>query len=367
MAASSVTPQGTSRTAAKDRSLGLALGSSDNALNFLRLVFALLVIVSHTPAISGAVWPAWTASLGGWSVSGFFIISGYLITGSRMRSSWWSYVVRRAARIYPAYWVQLLIVAFILAPIATLLGPSTWSPASAAEYVARNVTTFALQFSMEGMVFPHYDAWNGSAWTLMYEILAYAGCLVLFSIPWCRRHATLMAAMALIGFTSVTALAGPLDITTNLYLNIAHLGSFFAAGMLIFTLREKLPITGPLILGSAVLTAVLFVVPEGYRYAAVPYGYLVLAAGATIRTRVGATNDVSYGVYIYAFPVQQLWAMLGLTGLAHLLASTVVTVILAWASWKVVEAPMNAAGRRLISVVRGEGPRAFSRPPRSKP
>jgi peptidoglycan/LPS O-acetylase OafA/YrhL len=346
-ASGAVTTEAPRRTTA-GRTLGTALDGPDNALNAIRLMLALLVIVAHTVAIADTSWAPWIGGLGGWAVAGFFVISGYLIAGSRLRSSWWSYSIRRLARIFPGYWVQLLAVALVFAPLATLLGPSTWTPGAAASYVAQNLTTFDLQYTFEGSAFPRFDAWNGSAWTLMYELLAYLGCLIVFSIPWCRRHMAAVSAVALVALTAFNVLAPLLDVTTNLYLHTAHLGSYFAAGMLAYALRDRIPARWSLITCAALISIVLLALPDGDEVAQIPVAYALLAAGAASRVRLGSTNDISYGVYIYAFPVQQVVAMAGLAGLLHLAVSTGVTLLIAFASWRLVEKPAMNGARDLI-------------------
>ena len=67
--------------------------------------------------------------------------------------------------------------------------------------------------------------------------------------------------------------------------------------------------------------------------------------------RLGSTNDISYGVYIYAFPLQQSFAALGLgeaTPFAvFALVSLATTIVLAWASWTLVERPTMNLARRM--------------------
>lgn len=337
--------------------LGPALSTPDNALNFLRLVLALLVILSHTPAISGARgWPAWMDDLGPWAVHGFFLISGYLVAGSRLRSSWWSYSLRRLARIFPAYWVQLLFVALLAAPLATLLGPSTWSPAAAVAYIRENASTFGLQYTLEGTEFPHFDAWNGSAWTLSYELLAYLGCLAVFALPLARRHPAVVSGLVYLGATALTALGeGPLDISTNHYLELGRLASCFAAGMLLHALRGRIPVRWPLVAIAGLLCAVLYVLPSFSHLAQLPWGYALLGIASLLPVRIGAVTDLSYGVYIYAFPVQQLLAMAGVQrcgALTHLLLATLITLLLARLSWSLVELPAMNGAKALVSAVR---------------
>lgn len=328
------------------------LGSPDNALNFVRLLLALLVLLSHTAPIAGERWPSWIAGFGGWAVAGFFVISGYLIAGSRVRSAWWSYSIRRIARIFPAYWVQLLLVTLLFAPLATTLTESTWSLRSAMSYLSENWSTFDLVWAFDGTAFPHYDAWNGSAWTLQYELLAYMGCLILFSIPWCRRHMVTVGAVVLVSATGALLARDALDITTNFFINSMRLGSFFAAGILAYGLRKQLVAARWGIAVAAALTVGLFLLPDGLDVAQLPLAYLVLASGATIPVRIGSVNDLSYGVYIFAFPIQQLVAMLGIRGWVHFGVAAAATLAVAWLSWNYLERPSMDLARRLIGALR---------------
>lgn len=108
--------------------LSTTLESRDNPLNFIRLVLASLVIIGHVPPVMGVPTIPLIHELGNWAVNGFFVITGFLIAGSRARSRWWPYLWRRALRIFPAYWVALIVVAFLAAPLVAALVPGRpWS------------------------------------------------------------------------------------------------------------------------------------------------------------------------------------------------------------------------------------------------
>lgn len=349
------------------RTLGDGLATSDNALNLIRLVLALSVIVAHTPAISGIPFENRLMDrLGDWAVNGFFIISGYLIVASRLRSSWYTYLIRRAARIYPAFWAQLVVVAFVLAPIVAALGAGTWHLRSAVEHVARNVTLFnGLELlplgpyaQIPGIQLPVMDVWNGSTWTLMYELLAYLACLLVFSIPWCRRRITATALVAITGFLVFNyGVRAVTDVDNDLYNNAGRLGLFFMTGVLAYSLRNRIPARWSLWAVSIALCAALYVIPEGMGagLAFLPLAYATLAGGVLLPWRLGAHNDISYGVYVYAFPIQQVMTVAGVQEAgwgAHLIASMALTILVALASWHLVEKPGMAGGKRLIGAIR---------------
>ncbi len=276
-----------------------------------------------------------------------------------MRSTWFSFGVRRLARIYPGYWVQLLAVGLVFAPLAVLLGSGRWSVSAAADYVITNASTFELIWVMEGSVFPHYDAWNGSMWTLSYELTAYLVCGLLVAVKWVRKHFVAVAAVGFIGTMLFLLTAEPLlDVTTNHYLRLARLGSYFCVGMLAYALRDRLRFgPGPVAL-AGVLAAVLYAVPWGGEHAAqVPLMVLLLGLGVLLPIRFGSRNDLSYGYYLYAFPIQQLVAI-ALGGdrgswWAHMMIAAVLTAGAAAFSWFLVERPAIRGARSFVMWVRG--------------
>jgi peptidoglycan/LPS O-acetylase OafA/YrhL len=357
-----------------------------NSLNCLRLVLAVAVIVSHTwplggygsdPAIAGE-------TLGTWAVAGFFAISGYLIATSRLHLPFGTFVVRRVLRIYPGYLVCLVVVAAGFAPLSAALGSGSINWGSAASYLVDNLLLKVHQDGISHTLAnaPYGPAWNGSLWTLIYEFLCYLAIGALLFVTRGRRTLVVGALVLCAAVWTVEWHAG----TTGFVESFGFLGSIFLAGSLIALYADRIPLDWRLgVLG------VILVVASGYLHVvpwlgAVPIAYVCLWLGIVLPfQRIGRTNDISYGVYIYAFPMQQLLLVClnarGLpVGLAVLL-SIVCTLPLAAASWFLVErralalkgrfvrttpahaarqsSPMMVARRRrgaAATVVRGESP-----------
>ena len=124
-----------------------------NSLNFIRLSLATLVIVAHSAplvgfatGILGIPAPHGIDSLGHWAVNMFFCISGFLIAHSAQRGTITGYLKRRVLRIFPGYWVSILFVVFLCAPIAVATGHTAdpFSIKSAGGYIIRNFDLFNL-------------------------------------------------------------------------------------------------------------------------------------------------------------------------------------------------------------------------------
>jgi peptidoglycan/LPS O-acetylase OafA/YrhL len=322
-----------------------------NSLNAIRLVLAATVIVSHTWLVNGLGLPPMVGGTdpGHVAVAGFFAISGYLVTSSRLRSSTLrAYLWRRFLRIYPAFVVALIVVAFVLAPLSTLIDPSSdmdWG--SGGLYVLSNAGLYLQQATVEHTLsnnaFPF--VWNVPLWTLFYEALCY---LAVGLLSWLLPRRMLGGASIVLFVASTAVSLGfhlwPGMLVSPIVDNFASLGSFFFAGTLIFIYRERIP--------SSVLLAVLCIALAGLLatagaftpLAAVPVAYVVLYAGSRLPgTRIGRRNDISYGMYIYGFPVQQLMIVILGGGVIPLwlfaTMSVVATVPLAWLSWVAVEKP----------------------------
>lgn len=330
-----------------------------NSLNALRLALATLVIVSHSWPVGG-FGPdprLGVLTLGEVAVAGFFGVSGWLITASRMKSTLRGFAWRRFLRIYPGYLGALLAVAFGFAPLAALLSTGTWSPADGVQHVLANLT-LEVRDHQVGASLPatSYPAWNGSLWTLSSEALCYVA--VGLTVTVVGRRAAPVAVLALF---AVTTWARAADVTVpggSLGWAFVQLSPWFFAGASLFVLRRTVPLHG-IAAAAAGAGAVAGLAVEPV-LAAVPLAYLALWLGARLPLReVARTTDLSYGMYIYAFPVQQLLVILGVTQLgvgAYILLSVLGTVPFAVTSWLLIEQPAMRARRWVGSAPGGSRP-----------
>lgn len=335
-----------------------ALLERPNSLNLLRLVLAASVIVGHAwPVGREGAAPAWLESVVLLAVPGFFCLSGFLIAHSRMRLPFGRFMWNRCLRILPAYWVVLAAVALVAAPLSTL-GGGTWSASEAVRYMASNSALRQFTWTIPGTV--DGWAWNGSLWTLWFEFVAYIAAGVLLSIGVARRRpATVTAVLYVLGALSVWWMFGPGGITTDLFLELARLGTYFLAGMVFYFLADRVPVDARLATVSLACLGMLLLVDWVHVAGGLPLAYALLWAGTVIPARWAQRHDISYGVYIYAFPVQVLleWYVPSLGVAAHIVLAITLTVPLAWASWLLVERP----AMRLKHLGLGRGPTAVRR------
>ncbi|WP_322409928.1 acyltransferase [Microbacterium invictum] len=313
-----------------------------NGLNFVRLFLAAGVILWHSFPLTGAeidLLPLRQLLAEVW-VDGFFAISGFLILGSWMRDPHAGrYLRARILRILPAFWVCLLVTAFIVAPLATMtfgMGNLT--------YVVKNAVLWVFQYGIDGTPagVPFPGVWNGSIWTLAWEFLCYLLILAL-GVTGALRHPPVVPVLFIICVLGIafTSLA-PVEIW--LVETAARFGSMFLAGALIWQLQDRIRCNRNFVMLSILLVVGSLWLPDYRLLASLPLAYLMLVIGAVIKTpRLRLRNDISYGVYIYAFPIQQVLALagvwtLGVPGFASL--ALAITVPVAAASWFLIEKPV---------------------------
>lgn len=330
------------------------LSGRDNALNLVRLVLALLVIVAHTWDVGGfGLGPLpGGMSLGGWAVAGFFAISGYLVLGSRLSATFQDYLTRRFLRIFPGYWACLVVVAFGFAPLAAALGSGSFEFTSALGYIGRNLGLVVAQAGVGTTLatVPYPWIWNSPLWTLAYEFLAYLIVGGMVSVITRRRWQEVAFPFLLLVGEAALVIAHVRGSSNNVLVTATWLGCFFLAGSVARLYADRIPVDGRLAIASVALL-VLVSLPSMFRvFGHLPMAYLVLWLGAVLKSRIGARNDVSYGTYIYAFPIQQTLAVLGVhlvSGVLHWALSTLLTLGLAWLSWRLVEKPTMRLRQRL--------------------
>jgi peptidoglycan/LPS O-acetylase OafA/YrhL len=351
------------------RTIGDALSLRDNSLNFLRLTLAVSVIASHSVDLSGYSWFAFTnrTQLGTIAVYGFFGISGYLIAGSAVHHGAVRYLWQRFLRIFPAFWICLIVTAFgfgligwlASSHLCTQLSCYFGAKQSPFGYVYHNFLLKINQNSIAGTPTGSRAPldWNGSLWTLYYEFICYIILLLLALIGLLKHRGVVLAVTvalmcAIAGVTLDSALRSHFSPFENwIPMNIMKFAAIFLVGTLICLYRDTIPDSGWLALGCAALfVAFLWLprfglapvygfTPSDFFAPALAYPLLWLGAHLPFET-IGARNDYSYGMYIYAFPVQQLLAIWGVIRLGlpiYLIASVALTFPFAVASWWVVE------------------------------
>ncbi len=355
------------------RNLEQSLAGRDNAFGLLRLVLAGLVLVDHSFPLGGfgdcpiTGWTGGQESLGGLAVGGFFLLSGYLVTKSGLANDPLQFLWRRALRIFPAYWAVLLATAFLLGPAIGLAekgslagylqGPSSGPLAYVVENLGLTVNRWGI-YDLLSESTPygravHGSVFNGSIWTLVFEWRCYLLVLLLAVAGLLRRAPVVTVAFALLlqGLL-LASRAGyqPLEHAPALLrdVNTLKLTWEFLLGASLALFARRVPLDdrlGALALVAAALSlrfGGLFVVG----FPALGYGLLWLAARLPERARrIGQRQDLSYGIYLWAFPVQQVAAFEGVPGLGWapwLLLTGLLTAGLALLSWRLVEKPALA-------------------------
>jgi peptidoglycan/LPS O-acetylase OafA/YrhL len=339
-----------------------------NNFDVLRLLAASLVLFSHSYALTASAEPF--ADLSGWTfgevgVVMFFAMSGFLITKSwNDQPRLTPFAVKRALRLLPALAVAVTVTVFVVGPLFTTLPlssyfahPTTWI------YWIRSslLITFAGKLPGVFETNPYPAAVNGSLWTLPVEACCYAMVAVLGVVGLLRRNGVLVAfsCVLLLCVTPLSPIAvAPAGGTTSGNVSLVILlGATFVLGVLAYSLRARLHLSWAF---AAALMA-LWIVTWGGGWArltgvlAIAFTILVFAfrTPAWLR-RLTAPGDLSYGIYVYAFPVQQSVAAIwhGVGPLPMFFIAFPVTYGLAFLSWRLVERPALAYKR--VVAPRGE-------------
>lgn len=342
----------------RSRTLGQAFDPRANALNSFRLALATAVILWHTFPLTGRHLPFAVHQLfsQAW-VDGFFAVSGFLITSSWLsRPRLGTYFAARALRILPGLWVCLTVTAFVIAPIGVAIqgGSAARLLLSSApvEYVVKNSAVWTFQVDIGGTPrgIPDPGMWNGSLWTLQYEVLCYIAVAGLGLVGLLARRWFLPAAMALAVIWAALA-SYTLDGVPTVAQNGARFAVMFLAGALLHHFRDMIPARWSLVAVSLVVVLVATLLPDYRLVAAIPLAYAIIVSGALIdNERFRLRNDLSYGVYIYACPIQQLLVICGL-GILNPIVLTIIAAVatlpFAAMSWFLVEKPAMALKARI--------------------
>lgn len=338
--------------------------------DILRIFAALGVVFSHSfllaqgNSLSEPFQMATGHILGIYSVFVFFILSGYLVSDSALRSgSLRRFALKRARRILPAFVAATVITTLVVAPFyadagaRSFLGnPETW------KMLLRVLTLQegGLYFNDISFYTPAFDGQAkykgiviGVLWTIRIEIVCYAMVGVLWVLGLLRP----MVLMALTLLALLFSFNYTLHVTQFLGEASFVLPCFLAGMVLRLTAHDHRAIGSWAAFSGFGLVLSMLYFPQ---WAAVSlclfpllasYPLLWLGQQGLGRMRIATDNwpDPSYGIYLWGWPVQQVLLALagpGISTEAFLALCLTTTVCVGYLSWYLLEEPFLLRGKR---------------------
>lgn len=337
--------------------IGSAFATGRNSFDALRLVAAVMVIMAHSyPLLNkGGLdpLPGWTGGYDGGTlaVNLFFVLSGFLVTRSAEYRGITEYFLARALRILPALVVAIILQAFVLGPLVTSLPFGEYFSSAKVYRSLESILIFGIRYDLPGVFNGNaLTAVNGSLWTLPAEVSFYMLLPGLLVIKLLRKGwicglflLTITAAFApaRLGFEADTMKQAIFWVPISQWLRWA---TSFVAGVTLWLHRDDVPLSAGLAMCATILWFGSVNQLIGPWVFAISYPYIVVYVGLAYpqgQPWSASLGDLSYGTYLYGFPVQQ--TIIAKTGLQLPWAVTLVAipcaVALGYLSWWLIERP----------------------------
>nr|WP_277396186.1 acyltransferase [Burkholderia sp. Ac-20379] len=312
----------------------------------MRLFAALMVLYSHQHALLALPEPSVANGMtfGAIGVAIFFSISGYLVIQSWERDPHAGrFVAKRFLRIWPGLFVVTMLAAFVLGPLVSRLPAAEYFQHPSLWHYLNNLR-LKMAFELPGVFEhnPYPNAVNGSTWTIPLEVRWYLYLLIGGVLTLMRRRWLVLAAVVALCvnyFAIYHAETNPDQAYGT------HYGLYFCGGVLMWLYRDtwagRRRVWVVALAASLGATACLFgQIMLGAWLLITPVAVMFGAASTPYLRRFGRFGDLSYGVYIYAFIVQQtlVWHVGSRWPFgADLALSIAITLVCAWLSWHLIE------------------------------
>lgn len=313
-----------------------------NNFNIIRFILAYLVFISHFLYLNNVTfYDELFNTLASISVSLFFTISGLLVTKSYFNSeSILNFFEKRILRVFPAYYLMLLIILiFTLFKIDYLeIKPELYS------YLIFNSLFLNFLNPVNPYLFAdnYSNICNGSLWTIKIEICLYIFTPIIINLI---RKNKIIKMIILIILSSLWYIILN-NIDNDLYKSIAYQFPgqirFFVVGIFLYFYAEKIKINFYKIILMTIILLVAYLKSIILYQLMLPIvlGYYVLYFGLSAKKIQFINSDISYGLYIFHFPVIQAFISINNfnlpTSYIFIITSTTI-LILSFLSWNFFE------------------------------
>ncbi len=333
-------------------------GGFTTGFDYLRIILSVSVLVFHSIALSSGsdtfVWAGPFRFLPASILPMFFALSGFLVTGSLKRVQLHQFVMLRILRLIPALAVEVALSALLIGPIVTTIPLSAYYTDHLVWKYFLNIIG-SIHYFLPGVFAdnPAPGVMNGQLWTIPFELESYLSLTILSILTVVRRR--FWFAMAVIGTCLVA--------TT--FVNVNHTGQAFdnnlpgrmlvlsfLAAVVVYLYRDKLPFSNMAGVVSMVISMAMLEYPQLCYLAPLPIAYATVWLGL-MRPPSIPFGDLSYGVYLFHFPVEQTlvhyfpsiqtWWQLTAVALP-------ITALFAWLSWTVIEHPVLQRKKQALAL-----------------
>lgn len=334
----------------------------NNQFTAARILVAIFVVYGHSLSIGPGLDPFsdfMFKSIGVFSASFavkfFFFLSGILVTKSLYESGSLYYIFARFFRIYPGLFFALFIVYFVLVPVVDInLFTNNFFSVKFWKFFYEQITfqTYGKNLNISDLVIGKWTNFNVPLWTLSLEMMCYALLLATYTIFNGNKW--------VVTFVSVAYVVDCILPERYLFLflpvrddSISYLPFFFFLGVIFSIWGRKIVMNIEFILSFLLLTFLFKSVLPGHLMTYVFMIFLFLYIFTRkFMIEINYNHDVSYGIYIYAWPIQMLTLhyFSQINGYFHFVLPLLVTLFIAWFSWIFVELPGIKLGKKFFSL-----------------
>ncbi len=311
----------------------------NNNFDIMRILAALLVLVSHVNSYSIQENYSFLENGGIIGLSVFFALSGYLITMSWQNSKHVeSFTINRCLRIFPALWITIILTVFILGPLVSSLPTEEYFSHDQTYNYLKNNLILSTNLFLPGVFEEHGMAGfvNSPLWSVAAEFMLYMAILVL---GLCRM---LNLYVLIIIYILCLVSLEYFNLSTIASARIFCIAMFFSGAIICCAFKWNIKSKHKLSTFSFIVSLILIYFDLGY-FAALPIAWLIISL-AFVNTpyidNFGKYGDYSYAIYLSHYPI--IKTIISITeGNINLISLTMITIlssfIFAFISWHLIE------------------------------